>query len=201
MAKTDKDEIISSGAVRNDKPTARMKSHLNVGVITLMTVMCCAVIANLFKVSVLDHAEYESLANNYHFGTMTLEAQRGGIYDSTGKPLAWSATVYNVYIDPTLFRQEMEDIEKANEKKRQSAQENGVTPDNLINIENLKSSIAAYLANKLEIEEEEILESYEKAGRYYVLQTQVEKDIADEVMSYFSEMNLVSFATDRKSVV
>ena len=67
MAKTDKDEIISSGAVRNDKPTARMKSHLNVGVITLMTVMCCAVIANLFKVSVLDHAEYESLANNYHF--------------------------------------------------------------------------------------------------------------------------------------
>lgn len=195
MAKTDKDEIISSGAVRNDKPTARMKSHLNVGVITLMTVMCCAVIANLFKVSVLDHAEYESLANNYHFGTMTLEAQRGGIYDSTGKPLAWSATVYNVYIDPTLFRQEMDDIEKANEKKRQSAQENGVTPDNLINIENLKSSIAAYLANKLEIEEEEILESYEKAGRYYVLQTQVEKGVADEVMSYFSEMNLVSFAT------
>ncbi|MBO5226894.1 MAG: PASTA domain-containing protein [Ruminococcus sp.] len=195
MSKTEKDEIISSGAVKNEKPTARMKSHLNVGVIILMTVICCAVIANLFKVSVLDHSKYESLANNYHFGTLTLEAQRGGIYDSTGKPLAWSATVYSVYIDPTLFREELEDIEKANQQKREDAQENGVTPENLINIENLKSSIASYLANKLDIKEEDVMKAYEESGRYYVLQTQVEKDTADEIMAYFSEMNLVSFAT------
>ena len=39
------------------------------------------------------------------------------------------------------------------------------------------------------------MKAYEESGRYYVLQTQVEKDTADEIMAYFSEMNLVSFAT------
>ncbi len=195
MAKKENTEVIS-GVIRTDKPTARMKSHLNIGVLSVMTVICCAVIANLFKVSVLEHSKYEKLANNYHFGTMTLEAQRGAIYDSTGTPLAWSATVYNVYIDPTLFREEMEDVEAANEKKRQAAQEKGEVADNLINVENLKISIANYLANKLDIEAEEVTEAYERDGRYYVLQTQVEKDVADEIMAYFSEMNLVSFATE-----
>lgn len=194
MAKKDNTDVIT-GVIKTDKPTARMKSHLNIGVISVMTIICCAVIANLFKVAVLEHGEYESLANNYHFGTMTLEAQRGAIYDATGKPLAWSATVYNVFIDPTLFREEMDDIEAANENKRASAQEKGVVADNLINIESLKSSIANYLANKLGIEASEVLESYERDGRYYVLQTQVEKSVADEIMAYFSEMNLVSFAT------
>lgn len=195
MAKKDNTDVIT-GVIKSDKPTARMKSHLNIGVISLMTIICCAVIANLFKVAVLEHGEYESLANNYHFGTMTLEAQRGAIYDATGTPLAWSATVYNVFIDPTLFREEMDDIEAANENKRASAQERGEVADNLINIENLKSSIANYLANKLGIEASEVMGAYDRDGRYYVLQTQVEKSVADEVMAYFSEMNLVSFATE-----
>ncbi len=194
MAKNENTEVIS-GVAKSDKPTARMKSHLNIGVISVMTVICCAVIANLFKVAVVEHKEYESLANNYHFGTMTLEAQRGAIYDATGTPLAWSATVYNIFIDPTLFREEMEDVEKGNEAKRRAAQDRGEVADDLINIENLKTSIANYLAGKLGIEASEVMEAYERDGRYYVLQTQVEKDIADEVMAYFSEMNLVSFAT------
>ncbi|MBQ8687972.1 MAG: PASTA domain-containing protein [Ruminococcus sp.] len=195
MPKTGKKEVVKNGAEHGTMPTVRMKKHLNVGVLTLMSVICAAVIANLFKVSVLEHSKYESLANNYHFGTLTLEAQRGAIYDATGKPLAWSATVYNVYIDPTLFREEMEDIEQANQQNRLNAQENNETPENLINIENLKASIANYLSNKLGIETEEVYKGFEQEGRYYVLQTQVEKKVADDIMAYFSEMNLVSFAT------
>ncbi len=198
MPKTEKDEAVSStgvGTAKGTHPTARMKSHLNVGVLGLMTVMCGAVIANLFKVSVIDHGKYERLANNYHFGTMTLEAQRGAIYDATGTPLAWSATVYNVYIDPELFREEMQDIEDANVSKRQEAQENKETPENLINVENLKTSIANYLGNKLNLEADEVLDSFTRDGHYYILQTQVEKSVADEIMAYFSEMNLISFAT------
>ena len=194
MPKSEKKEVVKAGAEKGNMPTVRMKKHLNGGVLTLMTVLCAAVVANLFKVSVLDHSKYESLANNYHFGTLTLEAQRGAIYDATGTPLAWSATVYNVYIDPTLFREEMEDIEQSNAARRLDAQENGETPDNLINIENLKSSIANYLSNKLGIEAQDVYKSFEQDGRYYVLQTQVEKTIADEIMAYFSDMNQVSFA-------
>lgn len=53
---------------------------------------------------------------------MRLEAQRGAIYDATGTPLAWSATVYNVYIDPQLFREEMDDVQKNNESKQAAAE-------------------------------------------------------------------------------
>lgn len=194
MTKTDKDAV-KIGAVRSVAPTAKMKSHLNIGVILIMAVICCAVIINLFKVSILEHGKYEKLANNYHFDKITLSAQRGAIYDATGTPLAWSATVYNVYIDPTLFREEMEEIEDSNEAKRANAQKKGETAANLINVENLKNSIANYLSNKLDIKAEEIYEAYELDGRYYLLKTQVEKSIVDEIMAYFSEMNLISFAS------
>ncbi len=195
MAKDKKNEPIKTGDVKSGQPTAKMKSHLNLGVLPIVTLICCAVIANLFKVSIVEHGKYEKLANNYHFDKITLEAQRGAIYDATGTPLAWSATVYNVYIDPTLFREEMEEIEEANESKRSDAQKKGTDAENLINVENLKNSIANYLANKLDIDAEEVHESYELDGRYYLLKTQVEKSVVDEIMAYFSEMNLISFAT------
>lgn len=122
MPKNDKNGAVKTGAVKGNQPTAKMKSHLNIGVLSIMTLICGAVIANLFKVSIMEHGKYEKLANNYHFDKITLEAQRGAIYDATGTPLAWSATVYNVYIDPTLFREEMKEIEEANESKRSNAQ-------------------------------------------------------------------------------
>lgn len=195
MPKNDKNGAVKTGAVKGNQPTAKMKSHLNIGVLSIMTLICGAVIANLFKVSIMEHGKYEKLANNYHFDKITLEAQRGAIYDATGTPLAWSATVYNVYIDPTLFREEMKEIEEANESKRSNAQKKGETADNLINIENLKNSIANYLANKLDVDAQEIHDAYELDGRYYLLKTQVEKSVVDEVMAYFSEMNLISFAS------
>ena len=195
MSKNDKNGEVKTGAVKGNQPTAKMKSHLNIGVFSIMTLICGAVIANLFKVSIMEHGKYEKLANNYHFDKITLEAQRGAIYDATGTPIAWSATVYNVYIDPTLFREEMKEIEEANEAKRSNAQKKGETADNLINIENLKNSIANYLANKLDIDAKEVHDAYELDGRYYLLKTQVEKNIVDEIMAYFSEMNLISFAS------
>ena len=50
LDKNDKKKTGSAGSVR---PTAKMKSHLNIGVISIMTLICCAVIANLFKVSIV----------------------------------------------------------------------------------------------------------------------------------------------------
>ena len=93
------DKLQASGT---NAPTAKMKFRANVVIQIAMLVFSCFIIGKLFKVSVIDNSKYEALANNYHFGTMRLEAQRGAIYDATGTPLAWSATVYNVYIDPQL---------------------------------------------------------------------------------------------------
>lgn len=187
------DKLQASGT---NAPTARMKFRANVVIQIAMLVFSCFIIGKLFKVSVIDNGKYEALANNYHFGTMRLEAQRGAIYDATGTPLAWSATVYNVYIDPQLFRDEMKDVEKNNESKKAAAQKSNNTAKDLIDVSMLKENIAVYLAGKLSIEKEDVLKAFEADGRYYVLQTQVEKNVADEIEGYFDNLNLVSFATE-----
>ena len=106
-------------------PTAKMKRRLNSVILIILMIVALAVICGIFKISVLGNKKYETLANNYHFGTMKIEAKRGAIYDTNGTPLAWSATVYNVYIDPTQFRSDMDSIETSNEKKKSTAEESG----------------------------------------------------------------------------
>ena len=164
--------------------------------LTILLVFGVGVTGNLFKVSVIDNDKYETMANNYHFGTMTLEANRGAIYDATGNALAWSATVYNVYMDPQLYRDEMESIEEANQKKLETAQKNGETVENLVDLEQLRTSIVEFLSNKLEIAASDVEEAFEKDGRYYVLQSQVEKNIADEIIEYFDDLKLTFIGTE-----
>ena len=176
--------------------TVRMRNRTNKGVLGLMTVFCAAVIVRLFVVSVVDNSKYEGMANNYHFGTMTLSANRGAIYDANGTALAWSATVYNIYIDPTLYREEMKSIEDANDKKKPAAEEENETADNLVDVDQLKTSITNFLSEKLGLKTEEVEASFEKDGRYYVLQTQVEKNVTDEITAYFEKLNLSFIGTE-----
>ena len=187
------DKLRASGV---NAPTAKMKFRTNVVIQIAMMLFACAIIINLFKVSVVQNKKYEALANNYHFGTMRLEAQRGAIYDATGTPLAWSATVYNVYIDPQLFRDEMDDVQKNNESKQAAAEKNGKTATDIVDVATLRENIATYLAGKLNLEKADIEKAFDADGRYYILQTQVEKNVADEIENYFDNLNLVSFATE-----
>ena len=187
------DKLRASGV---NAPTAKMKFRTNVVIQIAMMLFACAIIINLFKVSVVQNKKYEALANNYHFGTMRLEAQRGAIYDATGTPLAWSATVYNVYIDPQLFRDEMDDVQKNNESKQAAADKNGKTATDIVDVATLRENIATYLAGKLNLEKADIEKAFDADGRYYILQTQVEKSVADEIDNYFDNLNLVSFATE-----
>ena len=48
--------------------------------------------------------------------------------------MAWSATVYNVYIDPQLFREEMDDVQKNNESKQAAAEKNGKTATDIVDV-------------------------------------------------------------------
>ena len=157
---------------------------------TILVVCGAAVAGKLLKVSVVDNQKYETLANNYHFGTMTLRANRGAIYDANGTALAWSATVYNVYIDPKQYQDEMDAIEKANAKKEETAAKNNEEAANLVDVDQLKQSITTFLVETLGIDRAELEESYTKSGRYYVLKTQVEKDVADEITTYFDKLKL-----------
>lgn len=71
-----------------DETTAQMKTRMNVWVLGAMMVLALAVIINLFKVSIIQNKEYQEMANNNHFGSITIPANRGSIYDANGKILA-----------------------------------------------------------------------------------------------------------------
>ncbi len=163
---------------------------------TVLVVMGAAVAGKLFKVSIVDNSKYETLANNYHFGTMTLDANRGAIYDANGTALAWSATVYNIYVDPKLYRDEIKEIEKSNDKKKSAAEEKGEQAANLVDVTQLEQSIVSFLSEKLEIDASKVQEALAKDGRYCVLQTQVEKNTADEITTYFDKLKLTFVGTE-----
>lgn len=81
-------------------PTKPMKFKLNVITLGILLVFTIYIIVNLFNTSVTQGAKYQALANESQFGSTIVKANRGTIYDSTGKILAQSATVYSIIINP-----------------------------------------------------------------------------------------------------
>ena len=86
--------------------------------------MAAAVIIKLALLCIVNHDVYAEKANNKHFSRITITANRGSIYDRNGEPLARSATVYKVYIDPNQFQSDMEKIGETM-KARQEAIDKG----------------------------------------------------------------------------
>ena len=73
---------------------------------------------------------------------------------------------------------------------------NGKTATDIVDVATLRENIATYLAGKLNLQKADIEKAFDADGRYYILQTQVEKNVADEIENYFDNSNLVSFATE-----
>ncbi len=180
------------------EPTAAMKKKAVIGAFGFCMAMAAAVIIKLALLCIVNHDVYAEKANNKHFSRITITANRGSIYDRNGEPLARSATVYKVYIDPNQFQSDMEKIGETM-KKRQEAIDKGETldPDKIVMpIEELKEEILQTLAEKLNLTVESVREAAEKDTKYYVLQTQVEKNIADELMQYLNTYGLTSIKTE-----
>ncbi len=69
-------------------------------------VVFAVLIVQLFNLQVLRHDELQSLAVNQQTAVISVEANRGTIYDRNGIPLAESATAYKVYIVPNKIADE-----------------------------------------------------------------------------------------------
>lgn len=62
--------------------------------------MFLPLIAQLYKLQVLEHQEWEERAANQQTRSVSVAANRGTIYDQEGRPLAMSATVYKLILSP-----------------------------------------------------------------------------------------------------
>ncbi len=94
------------------QPTAKMRRKLTVVIIVFLA-FTVWILVNLFKTSITDNLKYQSLANENQFGSTVVKAHRGSIYDTNGKILAQSATVYSICVSPNRIYQQQQKEAKA----------------------------------------------------------------------------------------
>ena len=191
-----------SFSVINTNPSNAMRFRSKIVMTAAFSVLFAAVAGNFFKISVLDNKEYQNMANDQHFGSVSISAHRGSIYDSKGVAFAKSATVYKIFIDPKSFKEDLSSLEKlinkrtieiANGTYTPVLDENGEDKNKLpASIDEFKAEAVNFLAGKLEITADEVLKAIEQDTQYIVLKEQVEKPIADEIDDFFNEWGFVS---------
>lgn len=194
----------------NNLPSRSMKFRAKITMTSAFLLLFSLVAGNFFKISVVDNKKYQTLANDQHFGSIPISAHRGSIYDSKGTALAKSATVYKVFLDPKQFQEDMETLQKRIDKRAEEikngtyqpqvqfttdaagAEVSQVIEDALpTSVEAFRGDAIAFLSAKLGITAEKIEKAMAAKNRYSVLQEQVEKPVADEVLAYFNQYNLV----------
>jgi len=188
--------------VINTNPSNAMRFRTKIVMTAAFSVLFAAVAGNFFKISVLDNKKYQEMANDQHFGSISISAHRGTIYDSNGVTLAKSATVYKVFVDPKNFKDGLESLQKRIDKRNLDKANGTYTPtydeegkelDVLpASSDAFKEEAANFLASKLGITAEKVKKSLDADTQYVVLQEKVEKPVADEVVDYFLDAGIVA---------
>ncbi len=178
-------------------PTKEMKMRTNWIVLLAIVAFAFAVVAKLFTLCIVNNKFYSEMANSTHFSNITIPASRGTIYDANGTPLAWSATVYKVFIDPSLFQKEMDGMDELmlEWQAKIDAGEQLKPGQEILPVEVLRQTFVNTLAVKLEIDPATVVEAMGMNTQYYVLKSQVDKNIADELMAYFDLYGITSITT------
>ena len=179
---------------RSKGPSTSMKVRTNVVIQTVVLAAAFALIGNLAHIMLVQHDMYTDMANSRQFGTITLPAARGTIYDANEGVVAQSATVYKIFLDPGLFRKEMELVEKRNkelEEAAQKKQEKGESAKaDVVSPEDIRAQLVTFLADVLEESEKTVSEAFDKESNYVVLKGQVEKSRADRIIEFIGDIHV-----------
>ena len=186
----------------NYNPTNSMKFRTRIIMTAVFMVLFGIVAGNFFRISVLNNKKYQAMANDRHFGSISISAHRGTIYDSNGAVFAKSASVYKVILDPSCFKSELEELQKRIEKRNadklsgnytpkydEEGKELDVLPEST---EKFVGEATTLLCSKLGIKPAEVQEAMEKDTQYVELQKQVEKQVADEIVEYFNNYGFIA---------
>ena len=153
-------------------PTKQMKFRLNIIVSAVFLVVIAWVVIKLFATSVTDSASYRAKANSSQFRSVTIPAKRGTIYASDGDVLAQSATVYNIILDPTVYRSGEYTLEKT-------------------------TALAKKLNEMFGVDEQKFMSMTEVTGagaNYQKVAARVEKSAADKLTEYLIEQEISTYA-------
>lgn len=114
-------------------------------------------VSRIFYFQILKGKEYSEKAQNQQLSDREIEARRGTIYDSQGNVLAQSATVYDVFIDPSK-----------------------ITDKNRSILVDMLTDVLKYDSAK----RDELVEKTHKEGKYVVVERKVEYKIRKAIAEF-----------------
>ncbi len=170
------------------QPTRLMKNRLSTIVAIIVLIITAVLFVQLFRTSVTEHDKFTAMANDSQFGSTTVEANRGSIYDANGKILAQSATVYNVILNPSAITG-ISDEKLSPEKKEEQIK-----------------AVAAILSEELGVDYNTMVNVFKdektKNKKWYKAASKVEKQTVTEISARCDEAglpgNLLSTEEDSK---
>lgn len=160
------------------RPTNIMRKKLNLWVLSFVLIFAAYIIVKLFGTSVTDSARYQAMANDNQFRSTSVRANRGSIYDSNGKILAQSATVYSIIINP--YRLSKLNNETVNEETGKTEYQRQL------------DCVISILTDELDnVTAEEITEKFKKSdSKWACVAKSVEKPVADKILTRLDEDKL-----------
>lgn len=142
-------------------PSLSMKKKMIVVLTLLFAVGFTVLICRLVKLQLVDGAFLQKKALSQQLSVKTINANRGTIYDCNMKPIAQSATVWDVYVSPSYIKSD----------KKESREEK-------------LDELAGGLSKILDIDKKTIYQKISKNTSYVVLAKKVESDVATLVKNY-----------------
>lgn len=153
-------------------PTNKMRKRVYIGVFVFVLIFTVYICVNLFNISVLKSEYYRAKANNQQLDSFPINANRGTIYDTNGKILAQSSTVWDVIITPS-------DIAEFDPDKTEA--------------------ICRKLSDICQVDYDTLMDACSKDKndeflRYYVVKRKVGKDVVDEISKFKTENKLALYS-------
>jgi len=165
-----------------------MRAKLNLVVLPVFLAFACWIVVSLFKTSVTDSARYQAMANETQFASKIVKANRGSIYDTNGKILAQSATVYAIDVDPNMvYEQRKKDL-----KDKEEHPEN-YTENTVMESERMVDKAATILSEELDVTYEFAVKQLTTNGetsQWAQIAKSVEKPVRDKIIARTAEEGL-----------
>ncbi len=176
---------MSNGVNNKDRRNLRILSLL------ICVALAFTLMANLFKIQILDGEKYQTMAITQQLREIEIEPHRGSIYDTNMKMLAQSATVWNVIFEPANLPKDNERAEEIVKMMSQGIGLKKIKPEE----EEKSGPNDMSLAEILGIEPEVIETKAANRGSYYeVLKKRVDRSTYERVVKFIQDNNISSLS-------
>jgi stage V sporulation protein D (sporulation-specific penicillin-binding protein) len=142
-------------------PSIAMEKKMMIILTVFIVIGFIALVGRLVFLQIITGNFYETKAIEQQLRDITVSPKRGTIYDRNMKPLAQSATVWDIYVSPSNIKDEKQ-----------------------------KNTLADDLSKITGISRDTLMQKMNKKTGYEILQSKIEKSEADLVSSYAKKNNL-----------